>query len=51
MLLKSARLVQRLTGAVLGCTGAVVLAVDIVLCITLLAFGASAVLNTLSAPA
>src|ERR1044072_2066584 len=41
MLLKSARLVQKLMGAVLGGTGAAVLAGDVLLCIAILTFGAN----------
>ena len=48
MLVNSARLVQKLMGAVLGGTGAAVLAGDVLLCVALLTFGARAVLNTLS---
>ena len=48
MLLKSARLVQKLMGAVLGGTGAAVLAGDVLLCIAILTFGANAILNTIS---
>lgn len=48
MLVKSARLVQNLMGAVLGGTGAAVLAGDVLLSVALLTFGARAVLNILS---
>ncbi len=48
MLLKSARLVQKLMGAVLGGTGAAVLAGDVLLCVALLTFGAQVILNTIS---
>jgi hypothetical protein len=49
MLLKTARLVQKLMGSVLGGTGAAVLAGDVLLCIALLITGGGAVLNILSA--
>jgi hypothetical protein len=48
MLLKSAHLVQKLMGAVLGGTGAAVLAIDVLLCFSCLTLGAHAVLDTLS---
>ncbi|MFY9622490.1 MAG: hypothetical protein WAM70_18535 [Pyrinomonadaceae bacterium] len=48
MLLKSAQLVRKLMGAVLGGTGAVVLAMDVLLCVFFLIFGAHAVLDPIS---
>lgn len=48
MLLKSAQLVQKLMGAVLGGTGAAVLALDVLLCVFLLIFGAHPVLDTIA---
>jgi hypothetical protein len=48
MLLKSAHLVQKLMGAVLGGTGVTVLAIDVLLCVTFLTFGAHAVLDTIA---
>ena len=48
MFLKSAHLVQRLTGAVLGGTGAAVLAMNVLLCVFFLTFGAHAVLDAIS---
>jgi hypothetical protein len=47
MLLKSARLVQKLMGAMLGGTGAAVLAGDVLLCVAILTFGTHATLNTI----
>jgi len=48
MLLKSAHLVQKVMGVVLGGTGAAALAGDVLLCIALLTFGARAILNIIS---
>jgi hypothetical protein len=48
MMLKSARLVQKLMGAVLGGTGAAMLAGDVLFCVAILTFGANAILNTIS---
>lgn len=48
MLLKSARLIQKLMGAVLSGTGAAILAGDVLLCIALLVFGSHAVLHLIS---
>ncbi len=48
MLMKSAHLVQKFMGVVLGGTGAAVLAGDVLLCIALLTFGAHAILKTIS---
>lgn len=49
MLIKSARLVQKLMGSMLGGTGAAVLAGDVLLCIAILTFGAHAVLSVIFA--
>lgn len=46
MLLKSANLVQKVMGALLGGTGAAVLAGDVLLCVALLTIGAHTILNT-----
>ena len=48
MLMKSANLVQKLMGAMLGGTGAAVLVGDVLLCVAILIFGANAILNTIS---
>ena len=48
MLLKSARLVQKFTGMVLGGMGAAVLAGNVLICVALLALGPHAILNTIS---
>jgi hypothetical protein len=50
MLLKLARLVQKLMGAVLGGMGAAILVGDVLLCVALLTVGAHAALNTISTP-
>ena len=48
MLLKSAHLVQKVMGTVLGGTGAAVLAMNVLLCVFFLTFGAHAVLDAIS---
>ncbi|HKR01674.1 MAG TPA: hypothetical protein VJT09_13425 [Pyrinomonadaceae bacterium] len=49
MLLKSARLVQKLAGSVLGGAGAAILVGNVLLCIAYIAFGPHVVLNNFPA--
>lgn len=46
MLLKSARLMQKLTGLVLGSAGAAIAAGNVLLCAALLVFGPDVVIST-----